>query len=156
MDVKYINPFMQSFINVMPQIGFTNVKKEGISMKDKNIESKGIAINVGIVGDIRGNIVYVMDEESGKKIASKMMMGFPVEELNEMAQSAISELTNMLTANASTNFFNEGININISTPTLIYGEEIQIKMNSNQVLCIQLSADDIPIEIDIAFDNISL
>lgn len=54
-----------------------------------------------------------------------MMMGLPVEELNEMAQSALSELSNMLTANASINFSNIGVNVNISTPTLMYGQDIK-------------------------------
>ena len=36
-----------------------------------------------------------------------MMMGMPVDDFNEMAQSAISELVNMLTANVATNYSRE-------------------------------------------------
>ena len=109
MDVKYINPFIDSFYNILPQIGFSNVTREEVTVKN-SVESLGILINLGIVGDIKGNIVYNIQGENGKKIASKMMMGLPVEELNEMAQSALSELSNMLTANASINFSNIGVN----------------------------------------------
>lgn len=98
----------------------------------------------------KGNIIYGIDLESAKKIASTMMMGMPVSELDDMAQSAISELTNMLTANASINFSNMGKNINISTPTLIYGDKIEIKVNTDKVLCIKILVDDIPIEINVA------
>ncbi len=59
---------------------------------------------VGIVGDIKGNIVYSIDSEDALKIASTMMMGMEINVLDDMAKSAISELTNMLTANAATFF----------------------------------------------------
>ncbi|KRU24502.1 chemotaxis phosphatase CheX [Clostridium sporogenes] len=152
MDAKYINPFIDSFYNVLPQVGFSNVTREDVAIKN-NVESLGILINLGIVGDIKGNIVYNIQGENGKKIASKMMMGLPVEELNEMAQSALSELSNMLTANASINFSNIGVDVNISTPTLMYGQDIKIKLNTDKILNIKIVADDIPIDVNIAFEK---
>ncbi|ENK1243611.1 chemotaxis protein CheX [Clostridium botulinum] len=153
MDVKYINPFIDSFYNILPQIGFSNVIRECVAVKN-SVESLGILINLGIVGDIKGNIVYNIQDENGKKIASKMMMGLPVEELDEMAQSALSELSNMLTANASINFSNIGVNVNISTPTLMYGQDIKIKLNTDKILNIKIIADDIPIDVNVAFERI--
>jgi len=153
MDAKYINPFIDSFYNILPQIGFSNVTREDVTVKN-SVESLGILINLGIVGDIKGNIVYNIEGENGKKIASKMMMGLPVEELNEMAQSALSELSNMLTANASINFSNIGVNVNISTPTLMYGQDIKIKLNTDKILNIKIVADDIPIDVSVAFEKI--
>ncbi|APH14933.1 cheC-like family protein [Clostridium sporogenes] len=153
MDAKYINPFIDSFYNILPQIGFSNVTRGDVTVKN-SVESLGILINLGIVGDIKGNIVYNIEGENGKKIASKMMMGLPVEELNEMAQSALSELSNMLTANASINFSNIGVNVNISTPTLMYGQDIKIKLNTDKILNIKIVADDIPIDVNVAFEKI--
>lgn len=153
MDVKYINPFVDSFLHVMPQLGFQEVKKQGIGVKGKSIRSLGVMMNLGIVGDIKGNIVYSLDSDSAKKIASTMMMGMPVNELDEMAQSALSELSNMLTANASTNLSQIGVNINISTPTLLYGSDFEAKMNTDTVLCINLSVDNIPVEINVALER---
>lgn len=153
MDVKHINPFIESFTTVIPQIGFSNIQKGKLSVKGRNLISSGVIIIVGIVGALKGNVVYSINMENAKKIASTMMMGMPINELDEMAQSALSELTNMLTANAATCFSSLGINIDISTPTLLYGHDISAKMNSNQVLCIELLADNIPIEVNIAFEN---
>lgn len=153
MDIKYINPFVESFATVMPQLGFDNVQKGKLSVKNKELISSGVIIVVGIVGTIKGNVVYVMDMENAKKIASNMMMGMPVNELDEMSKSALSELTNMLTANAATFFSNSGIPIDISTPTLLHGENVSVEMSSNQVICIQLLANDIPVEINIAFES---
>ena len=109
-------------------------------------------IVVGIVGEIKGNVVYCLDLENAKKIASVMMMGMPVNEFDDMAQSALSELANMLTATAATSFSGIGISVDISTPTMMYGDNISIKMNSTKVLCIELLADKIPISVNISFD----
>lgn len=153
MDVRHVNPFIESFTTVMPQLGFGNMQRGNLSVKGQELTYSGVIIIVGIVGAIKGNVVYCIGMEAAKKIASTMMMGMPVHTLDEMSRSALSELTNMLTANAATSFFNAGITMDISTPTLLYGENISVKMSSNQVLCIQLLADEYPIEINIAFEN---
>lgn len=153
MDVKYVNPFIESFASVMPQLGFSNVQKGRLVIKNQEIICSGVVIILGIVGMIKGNVVFCMDTEDAKKIASIMMMGMEVEELDELSKSALSELSNMLTANAATNFSNEGISIDISTPNLLYGDHISIQMSSKQVLSITLLTDEIPIEINIAFES---
>ncbi|TCO76892.1 chemotaxis protein CheX [Marinisporobacter balticus] len=153
MDVKLINPFIEAFLVVMPQIGFNDIKKGKMSLKDKNIKSDGVMINLGIIGDVKGNVLYGMTIENAKTIASKMMMGMSVETLDDMAQSALSELSNMLTANASINFSNMEINTNISTPTLMYGKDFNVQVNVQKVICIEILADGIPIEVNIAFNN---
>ena len=153
MDVRYVNPFIDSFINVMPQLGFGDIKKGSVSVKGKNLTGSGVIIIVGIVGQIKGNVVYNIALEDAKKIASTMMMGMPVTALDEMSQSALSELSNMLTASAATSFSDLGITIDISTPTLLHGDNISVKMSSNQVLCVQLFADNNPIDINIAFEQ---
>jgi len=152
MDVKYINPFIQAFTNVIPQLGFNTVKKNKLSVKNQDLLSSGVIIIVGLVGDIKGNVAYCVSMDNAKKIASSMMMGMPISEFDEMAQSALSELANMLTANAATVFAELEVSIDISTPTLLHGENISIKMNSNKVLCVEFLVDDIPIEINIAFE----
>ncbi len=70
MDAKYINPFIDSFYNILPQIGFSNVTREDVTVKN-SVESLGILINLGIVGDIKGNIVYNIEGENGKKNSFK-------------------------------------------------------------------------------------
>lgn len=151
MDIKYITPFINAFANILPQVGLSDIKKNGLSLKGKNLDSLGVMIIVGLMGDIRGNIIYNTSIENAKKIASKMMMGMEVNELDELAQSAISELTNMLTANAATEFSNINIDINISTPTLIQGEFIA-SASTDKVICVEMAANDISFDINIALE----
>jgi len=152
MDVNYINPILSSFANVLPQLGLGKVEKKGISLKSRFIESPGVVIIVGIVGDIKGNVIYGLSVEDAKKIASTMMMGMPVNDFDELAQSAISELTNMLTANVATNFSNDNININISTPTLVHGK-FTANATTDKVVCVTMDVEGMAIEVNISMEK---
>lgn len=152
MGVKYANPFIESFTTIMPQLGYNHIQSGDLTQKDQELVNSGVNIIVGIVGEIKGNVVYSIDLENAKNIASTMMMGMPVDELDEMSKSALSELANMLTAGAATAFYDMGIKVDISTPTLLEGENISIKMSSNQVLSVRLLADETAVEINIAIE----
>ncbi|MGN0144806.1 MAG: chemotaxis protein CheX [Clostridium sp.] len=151
MDVKHINPVIGSVANIMPQLGFTEISKKGLSLKDKNIDSPGVVVIIGLIGDVKGNIIYGLSLDDAKKIASTMMMGMPVDDFNEMAQSAISELVNMLTANVATNYSQDNINVDISTPTLIQGEFVA-NASTDQVICVEMDVDGIKLDINISIE----
>lgn len=153
MDVNFVNPFVESFNNVMPQLGFNQIQLGKLCVKDKEIFGTGVIIILGIVGDIKGNVAYMLETEAAIKIASAMMMGMPVEDFDDLAQSALSELTNMLTANAATAFSNFGVRVDISTPTMLQGADVSVKMSAGKILCIPFVVDDIPIDINIAFED---
>lgn len=141
MDVKMINPFIEAFYEVMPQLGFENVRKSKVVAGNGTVEGHGVAMSIAVVGHVTGNAVYSLDEEDARKIASKMMMGMPVETLDEMAQSALSELSNMLTARASILFEKEGYQTNISVPTIVCGENFNMKIGSERHLEINMELD---------------
>lgn len=152
MDVRLINPFIGAVTGIMPQIGFSSITRKGISLKEKKFMVSGVVLTLGIVGDKKGNVVYSIDMDGAKKIASTMMMGMPVEELDDMSKSALSELSNMLTANASINFSNDGINVDISVPTMMYGEEIEINLQKDNIVCIDFDVDGIVLSVNVALD----
>lgn len=152
MDVRLINPFIGAVTGIMPQVGFSSITRKGISLKGKKFIVSGVVLTLGIVGDKKGNVVYSIDMDGAKKIASTMMMGMPVEELDDMSKSALSELSNMLTANASINFSNDGINVDISVPTMMYGEEIEINLQKDNIVCIDFDVDGIVLSVNVALD----
>lgn len=152
MDVKLVNPFIDAFTTVMPQMGLPVPERTGMGVADQNISSKGVAVLVGFTKEIRGNVVYNMSEDTAKFIASTMMMGMPVETFDEMAQSAISEMSNMLTANAATNLTALGKEVDISTPSLTVGTDTKLKISNGQFLTVTMDIGGHPVEIDIAIE----
>lgn len=152
MDVKIVNPFVEAVADVMPQLGFKEVKKVGLEVKPSNIPSAGVMALIGIAGAVKGTVIYNLETDHAKTVASTMMGGAPVPELDDMAQSAISEMANMLCANASIKLSNMGLNIDISTPTLMFGKDAVLKVMVNKVLDVKLLMDNIPLAVEIAIE----
>lgn len=150
MDIKYAEPFSNAFLNVFPQFGAANVKLVNQCECNRKIQTPGVVVIVGLTGDVHGNVIFGLSEDSAKKIAG-MMMGMPVDNFDDMAQSAISELSNMLAATACTDFAGMGISADISTPTLMYGI-FNTTASYDSVFRIEMLADDIPFYIYISLE----
>ena len=151
MDAKLVNPFVDAFTAVMPQIGFQDIKRNKISVREHAVTSKGVTVLVGFTKEIKGNVAYNMTENTARLIASTMMMGMPVDQFDDMAQSAISELSNMLTANAATNLSSLGYNVDISTPSVSVGAAVKVKVSSEAYLSVEMDVGGGHlVEIDIA------
>ncbi|MBR1397184.1 MAG: chemotaxis protein CheX [Selenomonadaceae bacterium] len=153
MDAKLVNPFIDAFISVMPQIGFPIPKRTKVYLQSKNIINFGVVVMIGFTKQIRGNVVYNMTEDTAKFIASTMMMGMPVSEIDAMAQSAIAEMSNMLAANTATNLTALDLEVDISTPSLTVGKDSQIKISSSQYLTIEMDLGGHKVDIAIAVDR---
>lgn len=153
MDAKLVNPFIEAFVAVMPMLGFEPPKKRNMVVKNKTAVSRGVVVMVGFTKQLRGNVVYNMKDETARFIASTMMMGMPVPEFDAMAQSAISELSNMLSANAATNLTQMGLDVDISTPNLTIGEGFSLKISESQYLVIDMDLQGHSVEIAISVDR---
>ena len=153
MDAKLVNPFIDALVAVMPQMGFEVPKRTKMGVKNQTCKSLGVSIIVGFTKGLRGNVVYNMSADAAKFVASKMMMGMPVAELDEMAQSALSEMSNMLTANAATNLTGMGLEVDISTPSLSIGENFQVKISDDNYLTVEMDLGGHVVELDIAVEH---
>ena len=153
MDAKLVNPFVNAVEAVLPQMGFRAPTRKSLNVKQKNVEGLGVSVIVGFTKQLRGNVVYNMDEETAKFIASKMMMGMPVAEFDAMAQSAISEMSNMLTATAATNLAGLSLEVDISTPSLSIGQGFQMKISDGPYLTVAMDVEGHLLEVDIAVEQ---
>lgn len=152
MKAEYINPFLQAFNNVIEML--INIKPSvgKVYVKEGSIKSGEVAITIGVTGDLTGSVTLNMSELTAKNIASKMMMGMEVNELNDLAKSAISELGNMVAGNSTSFFMNMGKSINITPPSLYTGSNMSIYAYKGKALCVPMMVDSQSVEIDISVD----
>jgi chemotaxis protein CheX len=105
-------------------------------------------VNIGVTGSLKGSIVFNMDEDSAKRFAAVMMGEIDVETSQEIQESAISEMSNMVCANACTKFSIIGIeDLNISPPTLIVGSKSQVKLSAASVIIISYTVNNIDLDL---------
>ena len=148
MDVNLINPILVAFADILPQIGFQKVEKKSISLVGSTFTYDGVLINLAVVGSIKGVIMIGMDLDSAKRFASAMMMGMEVTDFDSLAQSAVSEMGNMVCANACTQFSKVGIDgMDISPPTLMISQGGQATLPVPQTIVIHFLVDSIHIKV---------
>lgn len=153
-NVDLINPFIQGTQSILRDVCQEESKLGKVYLKKSPYASNTIAIIIGLTGDIKGQVIFSLGIKTACSIASKMMMGMPVLELDEMAKSAISELTNMILGNTATLFYNNGVTVDITPPSLLMGDNIQISTSKMQTICIPLQlSEGTTFEIDVAIQD---
>lgn len=126
-DVRHINPFLQSSVSIVENVTQIKLAVGKPEVTDFHLSEQTYAIQVGVVGQMKGQVVLALRDENAKLVASKMMYGMPVTELDEMSSSALNELSNMIMGNTATIFSTLGILIDITPPLAVYGSDIQLK-----------------------------
>ena len=138
MDAKLVNPIIDAFMDVMPQMGFPMPKRLRVYLQERNVISNGVTLTLGFTKQMHGKVIYNMTADTARYIASTMMLGVPVVNFNELAQSALREMSNMLTARAATKFSELGLDIDITTPELIIDEDNTIKISDSHFLTVEM------------------
>lgn len=123
MKAEYINPFLESATNVIEQVMQIRPSTGQLSLKDVKFVENYIWIQIGMNGQMNGDIVFGLSEHVALKMVSAMMGGFVVSEIDEMSRSAISELGNMISGNASTILFNQGVRVDITPPKVLHSAQ---------------------------------
>lgn len=120
MKAEYINPFLESARIVIEQMINIRPTTGQLGIKDIKFVENYIWIQIGITGQMQGDIVFGLHESVALKLVSAMMGGYVLTEIDEMGRSAISELGNMISGNASTMLFNQGVRVDITPPRVVH------------------------------------
>ena len=129
LDVKHINPFLQSSISVIEMTTQTKLAVGKPSVATLEFQDNTFILQVGVTGVLKGQVLLVMSEANAKAMASKMMMGMPVDTLDEMACSALGELSNMIMGNTATLFSTQGILMDITPPISLHGSNLKLQID---------------------------
>lgn len=119
MKAEVINPFLESARIVIEQVIQVSPSTGNLGIKEIEQSDNHIWIQVGMTGQMSGNVIFGIAEAVALRMVSAMMGGYVITEMDEMGQSAISELGNMISGNASTILSNQGVTVDITPPKLM-------------------------------------
>jgi len=148
-NVEFINPFLKAATSIIKDICQIDMTVGKPYIKQTAFSNDSVIIMIGVTGEMRGQVMIALSYQKSLEIASKMMMGMTVTELDDMSISAISELGNMIMGNAATILSTKGIGIDITPPTVCRGN-LTISQTYTKNICIPLSGGDVTIELDVA------
>ena len=99
--VDYINPFLIAATKVLKDMLFIDVKIGKPYLKETIVERGSLLIMLGVTGEMTGQVILQFQNFIALELASKMCM-MQLDELNELAMSAICVLGNMILGNTAT------------------------------------------------------
>ena len=151
MNAEHINPFLSAAKRVLKDMVYVDVEIGKPYLRETKFDKDYLLILLGVTGQVKGQVILNFSDMTALDIASKMCM-MPLEEMNEIARSAVSELGNMILGNTATEFSNHGITIDITPPAMCKGPVNFSSMATN--ICVPLLYEgDKKIEINVALTD---
>lgn len=149
MRVEYINPFSEAAYNILSQVLSEDIKRGDLYLKSTCMPVMGVAAIVGLAGDVEGRVIFDMTLDTALKIASAMN-NEELSEFDELARATITELANLITAQAVTKLHDLGFKFDLTPPALFTGENMKISNNDIEALIVPMSAPQGKVEINVA------
>lgn len=149
MRVEYINPFVESAFSIMQEVLQVAVDRKDLYLKKTTQPVMGVAALVGLAGDVEGRVLIDMSRDSAIKIASTMN-GEELNDIDDLVKATITELANMITAQAVTKLFELGFKFDLTPPSIITGDNMQVSNADVEALIVPLEMEQGLVEINVA------
>jgi len=127
MDVKYVNPVLDSIVNVLSMMAQMKPEAGKPRIKDG---SEALGVVTGMI-DFKGSGVAVSTAISfSKPVAleiTKRMMHTDPQEVDEMVQDLVGEISNMMAGGAKGTLEGQGYSLDLTLPSVFTGDPHEIK-----------------------------
>lgn len=131
MNVKYINPLLESTLTVLSTMAMVDAKAGKPSIKQ----------GTNALGDVTGMIDLSGAEGSGSLAISfsasailditDKMLGEKIATINDVVIDVVGEITNMITGNAKRIYSEQGMDFNLTLPSTSVGSNQPLKHSVN-------------------------
>jgi chemotaxis protein CheX len=149
MKAEIVNTFVRSAQGVLQSEVGSPINIGQLSVQTAPYTSQHITTIIGITGDIQGVILLGLSQDAAKTLMSHMV-GRTDGNLDELAQSAMAEMTNVIAGTSVTNLSNDGYHCTISPPTVVLGSGTIISTLSLQRLVLPLVTPCGQVEMQLA------
>ncbi|MBB5021714.1 chemotaxis protein CheX [Desulfurispira natronophila] len=136
MNAEYINPFVESTVNVLSTMTGITPQRGKLFVKQGISPTFDISAVIGIAGDVHGSVVISFPREVVLKLVSAFI-GEEKSTIDDDVQDAVGEFVNMISGGAKKNLSAAGVRFKISIPNVIVGRGHTISRPRN-VPCIVL------------------
>lgn len=127
MRAEYINPFIESTVEVFRTMLGCEVSRTGLTMHDSFCPEFDITGIIGLSGRAHGDVV-ISFEERVALAATETFLGSSYTEINDDVVDTVGELTNMIAGNAKTSL--SSLSMSLALPTVIVGKNHSIRFPS--------------------------
>lgn len=156
MDVRFINPVLETLMNVLgtmarmePKVGKPSLKKDQQAMGEvtgfMKMESP----------QTRGSMAITFTQPVICEIA-KRMLGAELKEIDDIAKDLTGEMANMVVGGAKNILVDKGFDFEMSLPEVFSGKPHNIQHNcAAQTVVLPFTADSGNFYIEICFEDVA-
>lgn len=149
MKVQFVNPFIDAAVEVIAQESAAAVSRGALRVEGNPYTTEDVTAVVGISGTVRGSMYLSMSTATALALVSRML-GQPVDAFDELAQSGIAELSNVVAGTAATRLATLGVESTITPPLMLLGAGARISALDLQRLVVELGTFCGPVRIHVA------
>ncbi len=150
MKAEFANPFITAAVSTFQKEVGVKLSRKDLTLKKAPVPSQSVSIVIGVTGAVRGQVVYSMDENVALSVAKAMLPGKLPAELKKLMTSAVSELANIITGQASITLAGENNIIEITPPAVFIGPGLSIDFLTMKTVCVSFISGIGSMEINIA------
>ena len=148
-DKNLVNPFVVSAIEIVQELEGEKPARGELSLKNDSIQTQGVATVIGITGKIEGRLILDISKDTACKLA-EFILKENFAEFNELVESAMGEMANLITGRAVSILNEIGYSIKITPPTLFSGNDLKVSDRKLEMLVIPLDCKSGKLLINVA------
>lgn len=137
MKVEFVNPFLESIINVLATMANTEAKANKPFIKIEKSAKGDVTGIIGLIGEkAKGSLAITFTEPAILHIVSQML-GEAILQVDDSVADCVGEITNMVTGGAKKILSEEGYKFDMAIPSTIVGKNHSIiHKTKGRIICI--------------------
>ncbi|ABX47926.1 CheC domain protein [Shewanella baltica OS195] len=154
MNVNFINPFLQSLLNVVSTMASMDLTPGKPQIKSDNLAKGDVSGLIGLVGpQTKGSLSITFEQKLVLQIMQNMLGENPGK-INEEVTDLVGEITNMVTGGAKNLLGQKGYEFEMATPMVVSGKghTISHKANGTKII-MPFTSPHGTAYIEICFEN---
>lgn len=150
----YAGSIIKSFRSVLDTFSSSKVLSTDIKIPRNQSIAYGITVNIGLIGDIDATVYMSMKAATGLSLASEMLGGMALTEIDELVMSAVAEFCNMIMGNACASLNGDKIIVDITPPVVIVDRH-EAASESDASYSISIQLEDLGfVDFDVSLLNV--
>jgi len=154
MNIEFINPFLESIINVLATMAKTEAIPEKPFLKTNKSANGDVSGIIGLAGEkARGSLAITFTEPAILHIASQMI-GEKVQSVDDSVADCVGEITNMVTGGAKKILSERGYTFDMAIPSTIIGKNHSIThKTAGPIICIPFKTSAGSFFVEVCFSE---
>lgn len=149
MKVEFVNPFVAAAREVLEKEVGCAIERGNLNLHNSAYTNHEVTAMIAVTGAVQGMVLYGLKQQTACAIVGRIL-GQPFEEFDELAQSGIAELANVITGRAGILLAEAGYPAQISPPALIIGNGTMISTLDLNRIVVPLQTEYGAIEAHVA------